>query len=341
MKNTVINNKKKKDKKTGIVRLSAMALVATGTVLLMSGCGSIQEINVGGSSSVFRIGKEKCSPQEAKIILLNYQKEYGECYGIDMWAHDYGEEQSLEDYIKDLTLAQLAQVYTLDIIAGEQEVTLSEDEEALISKASEEYFSGLGEEEIAYLEIDQDDVTKLYERYVLAKKLYQTVTESVEPEVSDDEARVMRFYQIYTTDKAKADDLFTQLENGSDFSTLAASNNEAGSTEIVVNRTTFSEDVTTTLFDMQEGSFSEVLPYGDGYYLFYCVSAFDSELTEAHKEDVLEQRMTDAVNSTYASYTGELNSSVNNSVWEEISVDTSLNLEGESFFEVYDKYFEQ
>ena len=49
---------------------------------------------------VFKVGSESCSKNDAKVILMNYQKEYSNLYGIDMWEHDYGQEQSLEDYIK-------------------------------------------------------------------------------------------------------------------------------------------------------------------------------------------------------------------------------------------------
>lgn len=318
-------------------KLIAVMFLAAG-VTVLGGCNPLDSLGIG-SNYVFQIGNEKCSPKEAKVILLNYQKEYGNIYGIDMWAHDYGDGQSLEDYVKDLTLAQLAQVYTLDVIAGEQEVTLSEKEQELVSQAADEYFGGLAEDEIAYMEIEKDDAADLYERYVLAQKLYTTLTESVEQEVSDDEARIMRLKQIYTADEAKADSVYGQLQNGGDFDTLAASNNEADTTDINVNRTTFSEDVTEKIFALQDGGVSEVIAADGGYYIFYCVSSFDAELTEAHKADVLEQRMTDAVNSAYEAYTGELDSSVNEDIWEGVKVDTSLKLEGSSFLEIYDKYF--
>ena len=81
------------------------------------------------------------------MILMNYQKEYSNLYGIDMWEHDYGQEQSLEDYIKDLTLAQMAQVYTLDIIASEKEVTLSEEEQKKVTEAAKTYLDGLDDAE--------------------------------------------------------------------------------------------------------------------------------------------------------------------------------------------------
>lgn len=319
-------------------KIAAMTFVTAVAAVFMAGCNPLDSLGVS-SSYVFQIGKGKCSQKEAKMILLNYQKEYGNIYGIDMWAHDYGEEQSLEDYVKDLTLAQLAQVYTLDVIAGEQEVTLSEKEQELVSKAADEYFSGLAEDEVAYMGIEKDDAANLYERYVLAQKLYTTLTESVEQEVSDDEARIMRLKQIYTTDEAKANSVYGELQNEGDFDTLAASNNEADTTDINANRTTFPEDVTEKIFALQDGGISDVIAADGGYYIFYCVSSFDAELTEAHKADVLEQRMTDAVNSAYETYTGELDSSVNDDIWEGVKVDTSLKLEGSSFLEIYDKYF--
>ena len=78
----------------------------------------------------------------------------------------------------------------------------------------------------------------------------------------------------------------------------------------------------------------------NGYYIFYCSSAFDAELTDEHKKDVLEQRMSDAVTDTYADYMSQLSSKENQDVWSEVTVDTSLKLESSSFMEVYAQYFE-
>ena len=60
-------------------------------------------------------------------------------------------------------------------------------------------------------------------------------------------------------------------------------------------------------------------------------SAFDTELTDEHKKDVLEQRMSDAVTDTYADYMSQLSSKENQDVWSEVIVDTSLKLESASF----------
>ena len=318
-------------------KAGALAVVLACSTML-GACGNPLEAVV--AKPVFKVGSESCSQNDAKVILMNYQKEYSNLYGIDMWEHDYGQEQSLEDYIKDLTLAQMAQVYTLDVIASEKEVTLSEDEQKKVTDAAKTYLDGLDDTERDYVGVNEKQAEKLFERYLLADKLYESLKTDVNQEVSDDEARVMRVKQIYTTDQAKAQSYLAQLQGGTDFETLAQTANEADTVDITVNRTTFSDEIIQKLFALTDGGITDIIEADNGYYIFYCSSAFDAELTDEHKKDVLEQRMSDAVTDTYADYMSQLSSKENQDVWSEVTVDTSLKLESASFMEVYAQYFE-
>src|SRR5699024_1124298 len=94
----------------------------------------------------------------------------------------------------------------------------------------------------------EGDVQELFERYLLAKKLYTSLTESVSSEVSDDEARVMDVKQIRVSDQKTAEAIASQLEGGADFAALAAEYNEAQATEIHVTRTTFDQEISDQLF---------------------------------------------------------------------------------------------
>ena len=340
MSDIMIKGIDKKQNRKSVFGKSVAVLTAAGVLAsFCCGCSSIKDKFGLGTEYVFQVSGEKCEPGEAKVILLNYQKEYGNAYGVDLWSHDYGKDMSLEQYVKDLTLSQLAEVYTLDAIAEEQEVELSEEEQTKVSQAAEEYYNGLSEEENAYLGIGKEEVQKLYERYVLAQKLYYQLTESVEQEVSDDEARVMQAKQIFTADESKAQGALQQLQGGTEFASVAASFNEADAVDLTVNRSSFAEDVIEQVFALKDGTYSSVISTEKGYYIFYCVKSYDPDLTQAHKADVLEKRMEEAVNGTYNSYASEADSSLNQTVWEEITVDTSLKTEGSSFLEIYEKYF--
>lgn len=151
--------------------------------------------NTLNNRQVFRIGNVSCGLKEAKVYLVNYQNIYGTAYGLDLWQHDFG-DSSLENYVKNITMQELAQVVCLDQLAKEKEMELSEEENGKIAQAAEEYFASLTEEETAYMGVSESDIKEYYEHYALAQKVYHSLTKAVNEEVSDDEARVMEIMQI-------------------------------------------------------------------------------------------------------------------------------------------------
>ena len=175
--------------------------------LLLGGCRiGNREIVVSGTltdKQVFKINKTACGLKEARVYLTNYQNIYGTAYGIDLWKHDFG-ENSLEKYVKDITLEKLAYVVTMDLLAESQGVALTEEEMAQAGEAAKEYYASLSQEEIEYLGVTESDILEYYSHYALARKLYQSLTSSVNEEVSDDEARVIEMMQIFVRDGTKA-----------------------------------------------------------------------------------------------------------------------------------------
>lgn len=107
---------------------------------------------------------------QTKVLLVNYQNQYADLYGVDLWDEAAGQEEDLETYVKNLTLTELADIYTMDLIAQEKEIELSDGEKEQAQQASEEYFDSLSEKEKAYMDISQKEMTELYERYALAQK---------------------------------------------------------------------------------------------------------------------------------------------------------------------------
>ena len=114
--------------------------------------------------AVFQIGEETCDLTEVKVYLANYQNIYGKSYGIDLREQEFQQEK-LKKYIKEITLNELTQVVCMDLLAKEQGLSLTEQEQADIAKAAESYYSSLSSQEIAYMEATEEDIVQMYEKY--------------------------------------------------------------------------------------------------------------------------------------------------------------------------------
>lgn len=265
--------------------------------MALTGCQiGNKDIVVSGTLSsrqVFTLDKSACSLKEAKVYLANYQNIYGTAYTIDLWQHDFG-DASLLDYVKDITLEELTRVYTMDLLAQSQEVTLSEDETAKVAEAAKEYYASLSEDETAYMDVAEADIAEYYTHYALAQKLYHSLTNGVNEEVSDDEARVMEIMQIYVTDEDRAHEVEQKLAQGDDFASVANNYNELSAIQVTVSRDDLPDEVEEVAFQLDDNAVSGMIAAGNGYYFIKCLNKYNEELTEANKSNIVEKREKEA-----------------------------------------------
>lgn len=310
--------------------------------LLVSGC------SIGGKEVVvsetmtnhqlFKIGTTTCSLKEAKVYLVNYQNIYGTAYGLNLWEHDFGDD-SLKDYVKNITMQELTQVISMDQLAKSRELELSEEEKNRMAQAAEEYFALLTEEEKDYMGVSESDIQDYYEHYALAQKLYTSLTGAVNEEVSDDEARVMELMQIYVSDSTKADEVAARLAAGEDFASVANNYNEAGSIQITASRDDLPAEVSATAFQMDNDQMSGKIEAENGFYFIKCLNKYNQELTEANKTNIVEKREKEAVDDAYNEYTESLTSSINEKVWNALEPETGSGMQTNSFFETFYHYW--
>ncbi len=322
-------------KKCGILVLTGVLLFAA---LCFSGCGSSASGGVG-RSTVFTIEKVSCPREDAKVILLQFQKEYSSIYGIDAWSSSRVDQSALASYVKNGAVSQLAWVYSLDIVGENMGIVVSEDEAELAKEAAKTYLDSLDEEVKSYLGAGESDLQQLFERYLVAKKTYAEIVANVSTEVSDDEALVIDMQVICVSDQAQAENLLSRIEDGDDFTALAQTYSEGSDTALALARTTFDETVTDLLFALNEGEHSGVLEIDGKYYIFYCENYFNENLTEENKENVLSVRRQNAVKESCEALASPADSSLNNNVWSKVEVDTTLDLSAPSFREVFEMYF--
>lgn len=309
---------------------------------LLTGCkiGNKEVIvsNTLNNRQVFRIGNVSCGLKEAKVYLVNYQNIYGTAYGLNLWEHDFGDD-SLKDYVKNITMQELTQVISMDQLAKSRELELSEEEKNQMAQAAEEYFASLTEEEKEYMGVSESDIQDYYEHYALAQKLYTSLTGAVNEEVSDDEARVMELMQIYVSDSTKADEVAAKLAAGEDFASVANNYNEAGSIQITASRDDLPAEVSAAAFQMDNDQMSGKIEAENGFYFIKCLNKYNQELTEANKTNIVEKREKEAVDDVYNEYMESLTSSINEKVWNALEPETGSGMQTNSFFETFHHYW--
>lgn len=302
----------------------------------------VLNLNSVGRNHVFSINGVKCTKEEARLYLCNYQNIYGFAYGMDLWEYDFSdmkEGDTLEDYVKDVTLSELANIMCMEQMAKQQELTLTEEELKKASQAAEEYYESLSWKERSYIGVDRNRLRGIYEKYAIAQKLYSTLTQGINEEVSDDEARVIRIQQIFVKKEEVALRVQEKLSSGEKFETLASNYNEAHVIEKNLARGEYPEAVDKVVFHLDNDEMSDMITTSEGYYFIKCINKFDEELTEANKENIIVKRRKEQFDDKFVEFVESSQFDLNERVWENIKVDTSGDIKTKSFFDVYEKFF--
>ena len=274
-----------------------------------------------------------------KLLLMNNMNLHGESYGIDLLQNeDLKVQKKFEQYVKKISMDEITRVYSMVALANAQGVTLTDEQKELAQWAGEDCFQSLTDEEVAYLNISQENVQDIYEKYALADKLYQSLVQDVNEEVSDDEARVMEVRQIYTMNEEQARKALADLEAETEFSTVAANYNEADEISLTLQRGMLPEEAETVVFSMEDGEISDLIETDQGYYIFCCDNKFDEEQTQIHKQDIVEQRKQEAFHSVYDPFVETIHSKLNESVWDDLSVREMEKYSFADFDVMYEKY---
>lgn len=339
----------KKRKKIATVLICGMLAVTSFTACSFNG----STILMGrlSDTEVFRIGDNICTLPELKVYLTTAQKQYENVLGVDMWERDFG-GITLESYLKENILGQIAQIKTMTLLAEEYKITLNEEEEKKVKEAAKKYFSSLNEKEKAYLEIDEETIAKLYREYALANKVYQEITKNVDTEVSDDEARKITVQQILfsfgeeTEDSQKSEQYKKATEvmkevkaEGADFREIAERNSQDETIEYTFGKGEKEEAIETAAFNLETNEISDIIETSYGYVIMKCTSNFDREETDANKAAIVEKRKTEAFDAVYDEFVNRQASQFNDKLWEEITFTEDVEITNMTFFEVYNEVF--
>lgn len=342
------------------------AALLTVLLLLLPGCmdslkGSKVVLTTGfEKNEVFRIEDMSCTLPEAMVYLINTKNRYESVYGREIWNVSL-DGVTLEENIKETVLAQLAQQKTMNLLARQNGVALSEEEEARATQAAETYFQSLSEEEKSALQITVKDVEELYREYALARKVYQYIIKDINPEISDDEARTITVQYIYfrtcildgTGKKIeyseeekqeilrKAEEVRFQLKNEeADFEELILKYSDSEEGTCSFGKGEKDQAFEDAAFNLETDEISDIVETPDGYYLIKCISTFNRTETDANKVKIVEKRREEVFGQEYEDFVAALTRNLNEDLWQSVSLAGTENITTSDFFDVFNKYFD-
>lgn len=358
-----------KEKRNGVVRihkrLPGLLLAVLLCISALSGCvqdGTKVVFTTGfEKDEIFRIGNETCTVAEVMVYLTNIQNQYESVYGPEVWQVSL-EDVTLEENVKEIVLAKIAQIKTMYLLALDREVELTEAEEKKVIQAADAYYKSLNEAEIELMGVKPEVIEKLYREYALADKVYQYIIQDVNPEISDDEARTITVQHIllrtYTTDSEgkrvsysddKKQEIYTRIseirgqavEGKSDFLELASRYSEDSTITYSFGKGEMDITFEETAFSLETGEISEIIETESGYHIIKCISTFDREQTDLSKLEIVEERRREVFGQEYDKFVSTLVRQLNTKVWDNVVLLHEEEVTTSDFFDVYDEFFNE
>ena len=331
-------------------------------VLYLCGCSRINRdtkivLTTGFTKDeVFRIETASCYKKEVMVYLTNLQNRYEQVYGTEIWEKEQ-DGVTIEQSVKESVLAELAQIKTMNLMAGKYGVSLDKTEQEAVNEAAKAYFGSLTDAEKDALDVNLDTIRQLYREYALAEKVYDYMIKDVNPEISDDEARtvvvqqiLLRFGKHGGTEEtessgqqkdyayARAQEAAKRIEAGEDFDVVAARYNEAEESMVSVRKGETDAAYEDAVFQLAGEEISGIIETEEGYYILKCISTLNREETDLNKVKIVEERKKEVFSREYESYVQTLTRHMNEELWEEITLLHDSEITTLSFFDVFTEY---
>ncbi len=350
--------------RTGRKRLIALVLFVL-MLFQITGCGKenvdTKLVLTTGfkKDEIFRIETMSCTWPEVMVYLTNAQDQYESVYGKEIWKTDLN-GVTLEESVKETVLAQLAQVKTMNLLAEQHGVTLDDTEMEKVRAAAEEYYGSLNETEIASMQITEGTIENLYAEFALANKVYEDIIKDINPEISDDEARTITVQHIliktYTLDgtgkkidytgearqeaRQRAEEILALArEEGSDFEDLVLTYSEGEKGTWSFGKGEMDKEFEDIAFNLETDEISGIIESEYGFHILKCISTFNREETDANKIKIVEKRKEEVFGQEYDAFVATLTRTLNEELWESVSLIRNEDVTTRDFFDIYNQYF--
>lgn len=343
-----------------------LAVFCALSLFALCGCGDGEGSKVVFTAGlekdeIFRIGDEICRTPEMMVYLTTTQEQYESVYGEKIWNTAL-DGVTLEESVKEIVLEKVAQIKTMNLLGKERGLELDDTDKARAKAAAKEYMAGLTEAQAESLGITEEITAELYEEYAMANKVYQDIIQDVNPEISDDEARIITVQHIlirtYSRDPDGNRVEFLTAEKQAAYEEASDVRDQAVAGEKTFEElaSRYSQDSTLTYsfgkgemdpafeeaaFRLATDEISPVVESDSGYHIIKCISSQNPEETAANKIKLLEERKNEVFGEEYETFLKSQARKLNQEAWDGIGLVLDGTVPDVDFFAIYEKHFGQ
>ena len=318
----------KKNKRWNHIR-SGLTVCIVSLVFVLSGCKN-------GFPKMPETRENQDYPKaQAMIVVATERNRYEKTYTDQIWDVTLENGQTFETYLLDQVQNFLKDLKTMNLLARDQEISLTSAEKDQIHQLSESYFNSLTSGDLAYMGITEEDVETMYQQYYIANKAVGQLTEEIDLEVSDSDAKVIEVLQIQVSDQEAAQKIYERVTDGNEAKEVS----EDTEIDRKIGRGEYAAALETAAFELENGQISPVTEYNGNYYIFQCVNDYDVEATQERKTRLYETRKNQAFRQIYSSFQQENKVNFSDEMWSDIHFDANNQTETDNFFTLYQEKF--
>lgn len=332
----------KNHKKKSKIILLLFALCVAACFVACGPEKELQEMQKSDGTLVFRYGNELVTKGELCIYIETVRERYEMQYGADVWQvalpEDGGSTVSMENLTRQEVIEAIVRVKTLCAHSEDYGITLSDEEEQEIKEKAKAFCEGLTDQQMLDKEITLEKAEKVLRENVIANKVESEVLGDEKLEISDEEARVTTFYDMYFACYSLSEDgvitPYTEEERKQQYenalqacSTLAtasldedkeaqnieklaeyyqlsqAKTQSLSSTDILE---TYGQEIYDLLYSMENEQYSTVVESEYGYHVFQMIALTDPVKTKERKVTLYQNAVQERLAQTLATWQEEI-----------------------------------
>ena len=338
--------------KRKIAGLFALLLTVATAV---TGCSG--RITLDGTAEAASVNGVSIPLSEVNFYLRYQQAQmqsmYGAYFGEDFMSQDLmGTGTPYGETIRDTVVDTLEEYYIVEANAEDLGVSLSEEEKAAASEAAQAFLAANDSETLEAMTADEAAVTHVLELAALQSKVYQTLAQTIDTNVPDEDVAQKRISYVRnditgttdgdgnTTELSAAElaekeitmnEILNEAKESGDLSAAAEAHDLTATTVTYGqdNNSSLNEDLKAAADELGEGEFSDVVKTDSAYYVVYMESLFDEEATETERQNVLADREQEAYDNWLNPLREAAEITVNDEVLNTIPLEKIFNMKQE------------